>query len=78
MGGGLARIPGALERVSARLAEAGAVYPLVVVPGGGPFADAVRVFDAELGLSSDRAHWMSILAMDLYGHMIDRNLVGRR
>ena len=70
MGGGLARIPGALERVSARIAEAGAAYPLVVVPGGGPFADAVRVFDAELGLSSDTAHWMAILAMDLCGHIL--------
>jgi 5-(aminomethyl)-3-furanmethanol phosphate kinase len=70
VGGGLARIPGALEHVSARIAEAGAAYPLVVVPGGGPFADAVRVFDAELGLSSDTAHWMAILAMDLYGHIL--------
>jgi aspartokinase-like uncharacterized kinase len=56
--------------VSARIAEAGAAYPLVVVPGGGPFADAVRVCDAELGLSSDAAHWMAILAMDLYGQIL--------
>jgi 5-(aminomethyl)-3-furanmethanol phosphate kinase len=76
VGGGLARIPGALERVSARLAKAGAAYPLVVIPGGGPFADAVRAFDAELGLSSETAHWMAILAMDLYGHVLADQIAG--
>jgi 5-(aminomethyl)-3-furanmethanol phosphate kinase len=70
VGGGLSRIPGALERVSARIAEAGAAYPLVVVPGGGALADAVRGIDAELGLSADTAHWMAIQTMDLYGQVL--------
>jgi len=37
--------------------------PLLVVPGGGPFADMVRFLD----LPPDPAHWMAILAMDLFG-----------
>ena len=37
--------------------------PLVVVPGGGPFADAVRRAQRELGFSDAAAHRMAILAM---------------
>jgi aspartokinase-like uncharacterized kinase len=70
VGGGLTGIPGALEHVCGRIARAGEAHALVVVPGGGLFADAVRSFDAELGLSSEVAHWMAILAMDLYGHVL--------
>jgi aspartokinase-like uncharacterized kinase len=70
IGGGLARIPGALERVGAEMARLGKAHPLLVVPGGGLFADAVRAFDDEVGLSSDAAHWMAIQAMDLYSHVL--------
>ncbi len=37
--------------------------PVVVVPGGGPFVDAVREAQAGLGLSDAAAHDMAILAM---------------
>jgi aspartokinase-like uncharacterized kinase len=43
---------------------------LVIVPGGGPFADAVRAQDAASSLSDDAAHWMAVLAMDQYAHLI--------
>lgn len=36
---------------------------LVLVPGGGPFADAVRAAQAEQGLDDATAHRMAILAM---------------
>lgn len=73
IGGGLTRVPGALHRVCRQIAQIGETHRLVVVPGGGPFADAVRVFDAQGGLSSDAAHWMAILAMDQYAHvLVDR------
>ena len=52
---------------------AGAAAPgarIVLVPGGGPFADAVRDADRTLGLGSDTAHWMAILAMDQYAHLL--------
>jgi len=39
---------------------------LVIVPGGGAFADAVRRLDPD----SDSAHWMAISAMEQYGHYI--------
>lgn len=37
--------------------------PVVVVPGGGPFADAVRDAQAGLGFSDAAAHHMALLAM---------------
>lgn len=44
------------------LARAGA--PLVVVPGGGPFADAVRDIQPQIGLSDVATHHMAILGME--------------
>jgi len=38
---------------------------IVIVPGGGVFADLVRSHSKEL--SEDTAHWMAIHAMDQYG-----------
>lgn len=61
LGGSLLSSP-RLPALLARLAEAGA--PLVVVPGGGPFADAVRGAQERLAFSDDAAHRMAILAME--------------
>ncbi len=70
VGGSLARLSGALERVGQALARARVVRPLVVIPGGGPFADQVREFDRRVGLSPDAAHWMAILAMDQFAFLL--------
>src|SRR5262249_43818424 len=43
---------------------------LLVVPGGGPFADVVRDVDRRLHLPDDASHWMAVLAMDQYAHLI--------
>jgi aspartokinase-like uncharacterized kinase len=43
---------------------------LLVIPGGGPFADAVRSVDAQFTPGSDASHWMAILAMDQYAHLL--------
>ena len=43
------------------LREAG--RPLLIVPGGGPFANAVR----ETQVEGDAAHWMAVAAMEQYG-----------
>lgn len=40
-----------------------ATRPVVVVPGGGRFADAVRAEQARLGFSDEAAHKMALLAM---------------
>ncbi|MBN9244377.1 MAG: dihydroneopterin aldolase [Mesorhizobium sp.] len=51
-------------------ALAGSGLPLVVVPGGGPFANQVRDAQARMGFSDAAAHAMAILAMDQFGHVI--------
>ena len=76
VGGGLSAAPGALEVVGRALAEAGRRHRLLVVPGGGPFADAVRAFDRREGLSADAAHWMAILAMDQYAYALVERIPG--
>jgi 5-(aminomethyl)-3-furanmethanol phosphate kinase len=76
VGGGLSATPGALEAVGRALAEAGRRHRLLVVPGGGPFADAVRAFDRREGLSADAAHWMAILAMDQYAYVLADRISG--
>jgi 5-(aminomethyl)-3-furanmethanol phosphate kinase len=70
IGGGLAAIPDALERVCRAVEEAARAECIVVVPGGGRFADTVREFDRERGLSATAAHWMALLAMDQYAFVL--------
>ncbi len=62
VGGSLAREPGALPRVLQALA-ATRPQPLVV-PGGGPLANAVRRVHVGGGLSEATAHRMALLALD--------------
>lgn len=53
-----------LERV------AGEGLDILVVPGGGAFADKVRDVYGQESLSDDAAHWMALLAMDQYGYYL--------
>lgn len=78
VGGGLAASADALRRVGQAVARAAATRRLVVVPGGGPFAGAVRAFDAAHGLSPSAAHWMAILAMDQYAFALEGAIPGGR
>ena len=54
------RIPGLAPVLRASL------RPLLIVPGGGTYANAVR----EAGLDDEAAHWRAIEAMDTFGHYI--------
>lgn len=49
---------------------ASATLPLVIVPGGGPFADQVRVLQKEMHFSDAAAHEMAILAMEQFAIVI--------
>jgi hypothetical protein len=71
----LARVPRLVEELQ------GSGRPLLLVPGGGLFADQVRAQD----LDGDEAHWMAIAGMEQFGWYIaskgvpatDRLVVGR-
>jgi aspartokinase-like uncharacterized kinase len=78
IGGGLLAHAGCLDAALEQIAIASRDAPLLVVPGGGPFADAVRKVDRQVGLSDDTAHWMAIIAMDQYAQLIASRLTGGR
>ena len=75
-GGGLLAHADHFDAVVETIGAAARVRPLLVVPGGGPFADAVRVVDGRFRLSDAAAHWMAVLAMDQYAHLIADRLAG--
>ncbi len=64
IGGSLWRSPELAQWIAALRAFRG---PLTLVPGGGPFADAVRVAQPAMGFGDDVAHKMALLAMEQYG-----------
>jgi len=78
IGGGLLRAEGlaGLRRGCAEVTEIAARRPVLVVPGGGPFADAVRAVDAQLGLSDEIAHALALGSMDQLGVLLAPLLPG--
>jgi len=85
VGGGLlgaeldAASPGrqTLARVMDTLGALAATRRLVVVPGGGPLADAVRAADARQALGESEAHWMAVLAMEQMAHLLTAGHAGQ-
>jgi aspartokinase-like uncharacterized kinase len=43
---------------------------VVIVPGGGPFADAVRLAQRQMRFDDKAAHHMAVLAMEQYGRAL--------
>lgn len=78
IGGGLLREEGleGLRRACADVNEIAAQRPVLVVPGGGPFADAVRAVDAQVGLDDALAHRLALHAMDQLGVLLAALLPG--
>jgi aspartokinase-like uncharacterized kinase len=78
VGGGLGRGAGddALRAMCTTLGELGTRHPLLVVPGGAGFADAVRVADRRLGLRAATAHRMAILGMEQFGWLLSDLIPG--
>jgi 5-(aminomethyl)-3-furanmethanol phosphate kinase len=72
VGGGLLRDEGpeGLRRACDEAAEIARSRPVLVVPGGGPFADAVRAVDEQVGLSDRDAHVLALNAMDQLGLLL--------
>ena len=70
LGGGVLAHAEYFDGVLAAIGEAARERALLIVPGGGPFADAVRDVDRRFHLSDDAAHWMAVLAMDQYAHLV--------
>src|SRR5256885_10978807 len=74
VGGGLLAKAGAFELVIEALTAFRRGRRLVVLPGGGPFADAVRRMFKRVKIGEDAAHWMAVLGMDQYAHALAARL----
>jgi 5-(aminomethyl)-3-furanmethanol phosphate kinase len=76
VGGSLWRRPSRIRRLMATLVTLAPPRTLVVVPGGGTFADHVRRADRRFALDPSSSHWMAILAMDQSAYLL-RHLAPR-
>jgi aspartokinase-like uncharacterized kinase len=74
VGGGLG--DDALSGLCATLGELGERHPLLVVPGGAGFADAVREVDRRFGLRPATSHRMAILGMEQFGWLLGELIPG--
>jgi len=70
IGGGLLGKAGAFDLVIEALTAFAPRRRIAVVPGGGPFADAVRQMFRRIKIGEDAAHWMAVLGMDQYAHAL--------
>lgn len=70
VGGSLAEDPASLTSLCQELSVLAKNHRILIVPGGGEFADTVRKFDKTYSLSAMVAHKMAILAMDQYGFFL--------
>jgi aspartokinase-like uncharacterized kinase len=67
LGGSFAFSP-QLPAILAALADA--MVPVVIVPGGGPFADTVRQAQPSMGFDDSAAHRMALLAMAQFAEAV--------
>ena len=72
VGGSLAEDPERLIELGAKLSGLAKNYELIVVPGGGIFADSVRDSDKRFSLSIGISHRMAILGMDQFGLLLSQ------
>jgi 5-(aminomethyl)-3-furanmethanol phosphate kinase len=78
VGGGLGRGAGddALRALCRVLGELGERHPLLVVPGGAWFTDAVRDTDRRFALRAATSHHMAILGMEQFGWLLSELIPG--
>ena len=75
VGGSLCRGVG-FAGLCRELGSLGRRHPLLVVPGGGEFADMVRKSYRQYDIGETAAHCMALLAMDQYGYLLNRFIEG--
>jgi aspartokinase-like uncharacterized kinase len=78
IGGSLAKDSLRLRILGQKLGLLAKEHEIIVVPGGGKFADVVRDFDQRFSLSSDVSHRMAILGMDQFGLLLSDLIVNSR
>jgi aspartokinase-like uncharacterized kinase len=54
------------------LYERNILYKIILIAGGGSYANFIRLLDQTLHIGNDISHWMAIYTMDLNGKKISR------
>ena len=70
IGGSLLSLDDALTRSLAAIERIARTRSLLLVPGGGPFANVVRTASAQYHIGDDDAHWMAILGMEQFAILL--------
>ncbi|PKP54386.1 MAG: hypothetical protein CVT90_01515 [Candidatus Altiarchaeales archaeon HGW-Altiarchaeales-3] len=70
IGGSLTKDKEVLENLCREIENLSADFDFVIIPGGGEFADIVRIYDKKFNLAPGISHKMAILAMDQTGLLI--------
>ena len=70
VGGSIAEHPEALKTLCKKLSEIAKKHRLLIVPGGGEFADVVRGIEKRFVTSAFVSHKMAVLAMDQFGLLL--------
>ncbi|NLI93800.1 MAG: hypothetical protein GX434_16885 [Peptococcaceae bacterium] len=65
-----------LRRIGSIIATYASVHPLLIVAGGGPFADLVREYGRKFGLGEETCHFMALGAMDQYAYLLREFIPG--
>ena len=81
VGGSLYDLPDLSWRLQRWLDTDARVQPptrIILVPGGGPTTDAVRVLDRTHDLGDEQAHWLALRALSLNAHFLANLLPGAR
>ena len=79
VGGSLAADPAVLRALCLELSHVATLgCRVVVIPGGGEFADVVRAVDGRFGLGSSVSHRMAVLGMDQFGLLLSGLIPGCR
>ena len=68
----------ALKNLCRALREVSDRHPILVVPGGGKFADFVRHLQRTRGLSDQTAHVMAIFGMNVFGYELHGLIKGSK
>ncbi len=55
-----------------KLYEDNTLQKIIIIPGGGSYANFIRSIDKNLVLGDDLAHWMAIFSMDYNGKDLNR------
>ena len=70
VGGSLYDLPDLGSRLRAFLRDQCARASVILVPGGGPTVDAVRLLDRLHALGEETSHWLALRALTLNAHFL--------